>query len=168
MIRELWLLIKMLFASKPSDILKMEHLEIVVMRNFPFSGYRYMMWCGKIVTRSEKKAVIERFMTTAAGKRSEMHEYGHALQAESEHGDNWLRYYINYYWHWLRGNPLVHPGRSAYYTNRYEIEAYGNEHRPEYWVNYNRANLRGKYTIKRRKATYREHRDHWKEYCKSL
>lgn len=168
MIRELWLLIKILFASKPSDILKMKHLEIVVMKNFPFRGYRYMMWCGKIVTRSEKKAVIERFMTTVAGKRSETHEYGHALQAESEHGDNWLRYYINYYWHWLRGNPLVHPGSSAYYTNRYEMEAYGNEHRPEYWVNYNRANLRGKYTIKRRKATYREHRDHWKEYCKSL
>lgn len=168
MIRELWLLVKILFASKPSDILKMEHLEIVVMKNFPFRGYRYMMWCGKIVTRSEKKAVMERFMTTAAGKRSETHEYGHALQAESEHGDNWLRYYINYYWHWLRGNPLVHPARSAYYTNRYEIEAYGNEHRPEYWVNYNRANLRGKYTIKRRKATYREHREHWKEYCKSL
>ena len=58
--------------------------------------------------------------------------------------------------------------QSAYYTNRYEMEAYGNEHRPEYWKNYNRTNLRGKYTIKNRKSTYRTHRDNWKEFCKSL
>lgn len=168
MIKELWTLIKMLFTSKPSDILKMEHLEIIEMKYFPFPGYRYMMWCGKIITRHDKKAVIERFLTTAAGKRSETHEYGHARQAESEHGDNWIRYYLNYSWHWLKGNPFIHPGQSAYYTNRYEMEAYGNEHRPEYWKNYNRIHLRGKYTIKNRKSTYRAHRDRWREYCKSL
>lgn len=168
MIKELWQLIKMLFTSKPSDILKKDHLEIIEMKYFPFPGYRYMMWCGKIITRHEKKAVIERFLTTQAGKRSETHEYGHARQAESEHGDNWIRYYANYSWHWLKGNPFIHPGRSAYYTNRYEIEAYGNEHRPEYWMNYNRKLLRTKYTIKNRKSTYRKHRDNWKEYCKSL
>jgi len=168
MIKELWQLIKMLFTSKPSEILKKDHLDIVVMKHFPFKGYRYMMWCGVIITRSEKKAVIERFLTTQAGKRSETHEYGHARQAESEHGDNWLRYYINYLWHWLKGNPFIHPSRSAYYTSRYEMEAYGNEHRPEYWKNYNRTNLRGKYTIKNRKSTYRKHRDNWKDFCKSL
>lgn len=168
MIKELWTLILLLFTSKPSDILKMEHLEIIEMKYFPFSGYRYMMWCGKIITRHDKKAVIERFLNTEAGKWSETHEYGHARQAESEHGDNWIRYYLNYFWHWLKGNPFIHPGQSAYYTSRYEMEAYGNEHRPEYWKNYNRTNLRGKYTIKNRKSTYRTHRDNWKEFCKSL
>lgn len=166
--KELWVLVRMLFKSKPSEIFKMEHLDIVVMKHFPFRGYRYMMWCGKIITRQEKKAVIERFLNTQNGEWSETHEMIHARQARSEHGDNWLRYYLNYFWHWLKGNPFVHPSQSAYYTNRYEMEAYGNEHQPEYLWYYNRSNLRGKYSIKHRKATYREHRDEWRSYCKTL
>lgn len=170
MFKELWTLIKMLFKSKPSSILGKD-LEVVVMKHFPFAGYRYMSWCGKVITRSEKKDVIERFLTTRAGQVSKTHEYGHAVQAESEHGDNWLRYYLAYFWHWIKHNPIMKPAHACYYISRYETEAYAQEEHPEYWVNYNRKNLRGKYSIKKAKKKYVElggTSKAWKAYVKSL
>lgn len=173
MIKELWILVKMLFASKPSDILKMNTLEVVIMKHFPFKGYRYMCWCGKIVTRAEKKDVIHRFLNTSSGRYSLIHEGGHAMQAESEHGDNWLRYYLNYLWHWLKENPIINPASSAYFTNRYEVEAYAQERNPDYWRNYTRDNLRGKYTLKDGKKLYKEitggkDSAKWKNFVKTL
>lgn len=167
MLSELWLLIKLLFISKPSDV-KSEDLEIIVMKHFPFQGFRYMSWCGKIITRHEKKEVIDRFLNTESGYWSKIHEYGHAVQAISEHGDNWIRFYLSYYWHWLLENPILAPASSAYYTNRYEVEAYAQERNLSYWQNYTRENLRGKYTLRNGKKLYREHRDYWKDYVKTL
>lgn len=167
MLKELWTLIKLLFKSRPSEI-RSDDLEIIVMKNFPFSGYRYMSWCGKIITKEEKEKVIERFLTTEAGKYSKIHEYGHAVQAISEHGDNWIRYYASYYWHWLLENPIISPATSAYYTNRYEVEAYAQERNPDYWKKYTRKNLRGKYTLKNGKKLYREHRKFWRDFVRSL
>lgn len=170
MFKELFILISLLFKSKPSGILGKD-LEIITMKHFPFKGYRYMSWCGKVVTRSEKEGVIKRFLTTRPGKVSQTHEYGHAVQAESEHGDNWFRYYLSYFWNWLMENPFSNPSSSAYFTNRYEVEAYAKEEDANYWANYNRSNLRGKYSIKGAKNLYRKlggTPNAWKSYIKML
>lgn len=171
MLKELWILIRMLFASRPSDILKAETLEIVTMKHFPFTGYRYMSWCGKIITRDEKKEVIDRFLCTLSGMYGIVHEAGHAMQAHSEHGDNWIRYYLSYFWHWLKENPFRKPSKCAYFTNRYEVEAYAQEQNPDYWRNYTRIHLRGKYSLKNGREQYIKVGGtpaKWKAYVKTL
>jgi hypothetical protein len=45
------------------------------------------------------------------------------------------------------------------------MEAYGNEHNPNYKVT---ANSWKKYEIENRKETYKKHRDNWREFCKNL
>ena len=172
MIKELWILVKMMFSSYPSDFVYKD-LEVMTMRHFPFKGSRYMSWCGVIITREEKKAVIERFLTTKAGRRSKNHERGHCVQGISEHGDNWPRYYLNYLWHWLKHCPWVKPGHAAYYVSRYEVECYAKEDDFGYFdlENYTRKNLRGKYSIKNAKKLYKQlggTPTAWKEYVKTL
>lgn len=170
MIKELWVLIKMLFASRPSSILRKD-LELVVMKHFPFDGYRFMSWCGKVILRQERKEVIDRFLQTKAGIVSIQHEYGHAIQAESEHGDNWIRYYLFYFLHWIKHCPWMNPSSACYYLNRYEVEAYAQEGNPKYWDNYNRDNLHGKYSIRNAKKKWKEvggSSAEWKRYIKSL
>ena len=170
MIKEFCTLVKMLFASKPSSIIGKD-LELVVMKHFPFEGYRFMSWCGHVICRKEKYDVIERFLQTSAGRVSIQHEYGHAVQAESEHGDNWTRYYLAYFWHWLKHCPWMAPSSACYYVNRYEVEAYAQEQNPEYWQNYTRKNLRGKYTIPHAKSKYKQlgrKAAAWIQYVKSL
>ena len=172
MIKELWKLIKMLFSTRPSDFIYKD-LEVVTMRHFPFVGYRYMSWCGKVITRTEKEEVIKRFLTTKAGQISKTHEWGHCVQAISEHGDNWVRYYLNYLWHWFKHNPLIKPAHACYYVSRYETEAYAQEGHLEYWSleTYTRKNLRGKYSIKNAKKLYKQlggTSKAWKEYVKKI
>lgn len=172
MIKELWTLINMLFATRPSDYVYKE-LEMVTMKYFPFSGNRYMSWCGKIITRAEKKTVIDRFLTTEAGRRSKNHEGGHVVQAITCNGNNWLRYYLDYFWCWVKHAPWMKPGHAAYYCNRYEVECYAKEDDFEYFnmETYTRDNLRGKYNIKNAKKKYKELGGTpaaWKAYVKSL
>ena len=172
MIKELWKLIKMLLATRPSDFIYKD-MEVEVMKHFPFQGSRYMCWCGKIITRDEKKAVIERFLSTQAGRESQNHEGGHKVQAISEHGDNWLRYYLNYFWHWVKHNPLVNPAHACYYCNRYEVECYAMQHDFTYFDldTYTRKNPRGKYSIKNAKKLYKQlggTSKAWKSYIKTL
>ena len=171
MIKELWILVKMLFTSKPSEMVG-KPLEFVTMKNFPFKKFTFMNWCGKVVLREEKRPLLDRFLKTKAGQDAQTHEQGHGRQAISMHGDNWLSYYLSYFWYWLKENPITNPASSAYYTNRYEVEAYAQEGNPEYWVNYTRDNLRGKYTLKGGKKLYKKiagrNPAKWKEYVKSL
>lgn len=170
MIKELWVLVKMLFASKPSEMVG-KPLELVVMKHFPFRQFTFMNWCGKVILREENRPLLERFLWTPAGMKAQTHERGHGIQAEAMHGDNWFSYYLSYFWYWLLENPISHPASSAYYTNRYEVEAYAQEGHPEYWMNYTRDNLRGKYAIKGGKKIYRElgcKPAKWKEYVKSI
>lgn len=159
-----------MFASKPSSIVG-ESLGLVVMKHFPFKNYRFMSWCGKVILRKEKEELILRFLNTRAGEDSKTHEYGHAIQAESEHGDNWLRYYLSYFWHWLKHCPWMAPSSACYYLNRYEVEAYAQESNPAYWSDYSRENLRGKYSIRKAKKKWKEvggKAKDWKLYVKSL
>ena len=169
MIKELLKLLQLLFKSRPSDVVTMPDLEVIYMKYFPLSGYRYMMWCGKVICRPEEGDVVMRFLSMLAGQRTKTHEFGHVCQAESEHGDNWLRYYASYLWHWIRHNPLA---PSAYYLNRYEVEAYAQDDNPGYWSRYTRENLIGKYNMKNARKIFRQQCncsvDEWKKYIKTL
>lgn len=50
MIKELWTLVKMLFSGKPEYV---TDAELLGMDHFPFKGYSYMMWCGKLIYRND-------------------------------------------------------------------------------------------------------------------
>lgn len=165
-LKELFQLAKMLFKNKPSDMDKVELLE---MKSFPFKGYKYMMWCGKVIYRSDKKDRIESELGTDLFKISMNHETIHLCQAQYK--GTWFKYYISYLWEWIKGNPIVKPYSSAYYTIPYEMEAYGNEDDFSYILNYNGKNLKKYYTIKDRKKSYKEQGGSsykWKEYCKNI
>lgn len=170
MIKEVWLLVKMLFSSRPSDVLT-KQIELKEMKHFPFKGFRFMCWCGCIIFRKEKKDVLERFLKTKEGSISLTHEYGHAIQAISEHGDNWSRYYLAYFWHWIKHCPWISPASACYYLNRYECEAYAQENNPDYWKNYSRKNLRTRYTIEDAKNVWKAlggtSKD-WKNFLKTI
>lgn len=151
MMKELWILVKMLFASKPSYI---DKVEVVDMRHFPFEGYKAMYWCGSIIHRIGASEVDEKTIR---------HETFHLLQAK-EHR-SWIRYYVKYIREWLKGNPFFAPGISAYYTIPFEMEAYANEDNPDYIVT---DKSWKRYSIKNRKRTYKDNRYEWKKYIKSL
>lgn len=151
MLKELWILVKMLFASKPSDI---DKVVVVDMHHFPFEGYKAMYWCGSIIHRIGASEVDDRTIR---------HETIHLLQAK-EYG-SWMKYYWRYLWEWLKGNPFFAPGISAYYTIPFEMEAYANEDNTDYIVT---DNTWKRYRIKHRKRIYKEYRFEWKNYVKSL
>ena len=162
---ELITLIKMLFASKPSDIFK---AELIPMKHFPFKGYRFMMWCGKIIYRADNEEEIKKEMNTDVGKRSIRHETIRVQQALNHAKNSWVRYYWRYFVEWLKGNPIIHPASSAYYTIPFEVEAYALENTEGAELYYDMNLLKEKYTLKNRKQTYRKHRKDWKCYVKTL
>ena len=47
----------MLFAGRPSDIFE---AELMPMKHFPFKGYKYMMWCGRIIYRKENEEKVKK------------------------------------------------------------------------------------------------------------
>lgn len=155
MFKELMQLIKWLFQGKPQDV---KELTIVKMKHFPFSGYSAMSWCGRLVTRKIEKI----------GERTINHETTHLKQAQQY--SCWLMYYLVYLFEWIKGNPLIHPASSAYYTIPFEVEAYANELRNGYNDNYDPTLLKKKYTFKKRKKLYKEkgYSYGWKEYIRSL
>lgn len=57
LIKELWKLMTMLFTSKPKEY---THVEFMEMEKFPVSGYKYMMWCGKMIYNTKNKERIEK------------------------------------------------------------------------------------------------------------
>lgn len=109
--KELWQLIKMLFSSKPGDF---DTPRLLSMKHYPFKGYRFMMWCGRMIYRIENKENIEKYMQTYAGKESMTHETIHLRQAQAV--GSWVKYYWRYFVEWIKGNPICHPASSAYYT----------------------------------------------------
>ena len=70
MLKELCTLIRMLFASKPSDNTE---VKVIHMRHFPFKGYKAMCWCGTI---------IHRIGASEVDGRTIRHETIHLLQAK--------------------------------------------------------------------------------------
>lgn len=161
-IKELFKLIKLLFKDKPQDH---NEVELIAMDHFPFKGYLFMMWCGKMIYRTDNTDKVNFHLTTQKGKESINHETIHLYQAKDR--KTWIKYYLKYAWEWLKGNPITHPSSSAYYTIPYEIEAYANQSNLDYLKTRTKDSV-NKYIIKNRKKTYKEHRENWKEYIKTL
>lgn len=155
MFKELWYLIKLLFSNPAS-----QKVEIVQMKHFPFQGYLAMSWCGKIITRKPEKTKDSVILN---------HERIHLEQAlkllENSKQKTWLKFYWEYIKEWIKGNPLIAPSSSAYYTIPFEMEAYGNEHNFDYKVTENSWRW---YIINNRKDTYKKNRNNWKQFCKNL
>lgn len=152
MFKELWYLIKLLFSPLTDQV------ELVQMKYFPFKGYSAMSWCGKIITR--KPLVSQRIFN---------HERLHLEQAlklvENDKQKTWLKYYWQYLKYWIKGNPIMAPASSAYYTIPFEMEAYGNEDDYSYHPISNSWKL---YELEDRKETYKKYMHNWKQFCKDL
>lgn len=149
MIKELWLLACMLFhRTKDCEV------KVLMFKYFPF-GYPTMMWCGKLIVKHE------RYMNPSTATLR--HETIHLKQAKMY--SHWYKYYLRYVWEWLKGNPIISPVHSAYYTIPFEVEAYANEYKIQY--NPTVETLK-KYTLKNRKKIYKENSNRWKQYCKSI
>ena len=165
MLKELFILIKMLFGKKPCDI---ENVCLMNMKHFPFKGYAYLMWCGKMIYRDDMYDRRQKEWPTDKFKVSKNHEQIHLMQAKM--CGSWVKYYWRYFIEWLKGNPIIAPASSAYYTIPYECEAYANEENMNYCKNYDGSNLQ-KYTFKGRKKLYKKvggtSKD-WKAYVKTL
>ena len=165
MIKELFTLAKMLFQSKPSDMLGKD-LELMFMEHIPFKSFGYMSWCGKVIVRKEYENVVHEYYN----ERIKRHEYGHVMQA-IYHGDNWLEYYLSYSWNWLKHCPWIHPSSAVYFFNKYECECYANDERPKYWKDYDIDNLITKYSIRKPRKIWRElggDVEAWKAYVRTL
>ena len=156
MLKELFELIRLLFSSNPKDI---EEMKVKNMKHIPFKGYKAMAWCGTIIHREGASKVNDITIN---------HETIHLMQAKM--CGSWVKYYWRYFIDWLKGNPLIYPASSAYYTTKYESEAYANEENMNYCKNYDGSNLQ-KYTFKGRKELYKKvggtSKD-WKAYVKTL
>lgn len=165
MLKELWILVKMLFGSSPKDV---DKVVLMGMNHFPFKGYKYLMWCGKMIYRNDMQDVRRKEWITKSYKVSKNHETIHLMQAKV--CGSWMKYYWRYFIEWLKGNPIIHPASSAYYTINYEAEAYANEENMKYCDNYDGSNLQ-KYTFKGRKKLYRSfdcNSRKYKEWLKTL
>ena len=68
---------------------------------------------------------------------------------------------------WMLGFSWRSPKMTAYYTNPYEIEAYANEHNPDYPMIYDPKTL-NRYRIKHRSHTYKAHQNDWHRYILEL
>lgn len=146
-IKELWRLGKMLF-TKPA--LK-DEMEVLRMDHFPFKGYSAMSWCGNCIVRNDYNRPVS--------KTTLKHEQIHLQQGVRE--GSWIKFYLKYVWEWIKGNPIIAPASSAYYTIPYEVEAYANDDNTNYII------LPVKtFKIENRKSTYKKHRDNWKQYLK--
>lgn len=172
MIKELWILIKMLFTSNPSDF-AYKDLEVMPMNHFPFKGKTFMSWCGKMIVREENKDIVDEFLTTQTGKEVRNHEQGHVVQAIFKDDDDWVVYYLDYFWNWIKHCPWMNPSRACYYLNKYEVECFANQHDFGYFdlEKYTTDNLNGKYTIKDAKKLWKQlggTSDIWKRYIRSL
>ena len=171
MFKELLYLIKLLFNSKFED-----KLELVPMNYFPFKGYKYLMWCGKMIYRKDMEDKRKKEWGTSTFKKGYNHETIHLNQAKRS--GSWFKYYWQYFIEWLKGGIIMAPVSAAYYTNPFEMEAYANEDKPEYPEgmiiyedNYSTLEFT-KYIIKNgRKKVYKNAggtlRD-WKEYIKHI
>lgn len=173
MLKEVWKLIKLLFSSNPMDI---SEVELLCMDNIPFKGYKYLMWCGKMIYRNDMIERIQDEWETSSFEVDKNHETIHLNQAKRS--GSWIRYYWQYFKEWLKGGIIIAPASSAYYTNPFEMEAYANEENLEYPEgmilyedNYSTGEF-GKYIIKNgRKKLYKQAGgtvEKWKKYIKTL
>lgn len=161
LVKEIKELVKLLLFSKPYEC---KDVELCSMNYFPFKGYKYMMWCGKMIYRIDSP--ID-FSNNEIFEKNKNHERIHLSQAKFV--GSWLKYYYKYLIEWIKGNPLFPPFVSAYYTIPFEMEAYANEDDYSYYQNYNGEYLHC-YTINDRKKQFKKYNNlyDWKKYLKSI
>ena len=165
MFRELWILIKMLFRTNPCNI---NNVSLMNMKHFPFKGYKYLMWCGKMIYRDDMYDRRQKEWATDLFLVDKNHEQIHLMQAKM--CGSWVKYYWRYFVEWLKGNPILKPASSAYFTIPFECEAYANETNMKYCSPYLGYNLQ-KYTFNNRKKLYKKvggTSKVWKKYIKEL
>jgi hypothetical protein len=92
MIKELWTLAKMLFATKPSEI---EEVKLMGMEHFPSESKDYMPWCGHLIYRKDQLAVRRKEWITKEYKKLKQQE-NIRLDFAKEAGSWW-----KFYWHSL-------------------------------------------------------------------
>lgn len=112
-ISETFQLAKMLFSP-----INTKEVKQLMMTHYPNKGVAYLMWCGKLIYNSKKPGL---------GLVSEVnrnHEMIHLKQAKEK--GSWIWFYICYLYEWLKKNPFKN-GQGAYYTNKFEVEAYSKE-----------------------------------------
>lgn len=110
---------KMLFSP-----IKSTEVEPLAMDHIPFSGYKYLMWCGKVIYRRSRPE----FGTLTDEDKN--HESLHLDQAIDK--GSWVKYYLSYVWNWIKHYPLFTRKNGAYYLNKYEVEAYAKDKDLEY------------------------------------
>lgn len=93
MIKELWILAKMLFATKPSEN---EEVKLMGMQHFPSRDKDYMSWCGHLIYRKDQLAVRRKEWITKEYKERKNHETIHLMQAKM--CGSWTKYYLRYLW----------------------------------------------------------------------
>lgn len=165
MIKELWTLAKMLFASKPSEI---EEMKLMGMNHIPFKGNAYIMWCGKMIYRNDMYDIRRKEWISKEYKVKKTHETIHLMQAKLY--GSWAKYYWRYFCEWLKGGIIMAPVSAAYRTIPFEVEAKANEDNPNYPKNYTGEHL-PKYTFDNRKKLYKKvggTKDKWIAYVKTL
>ena len=152
-LKELFMLIKILFTVKLD---KVDKLEFIKTKYFPPKGFLFCMWCGKLLYREEKDSIInsnESYIKTLLH-----HEQIHLDQAKN--AGSFLKFYLLYFWNWLKNFSFSKKG--AYYTNKYEVEAYANENNLDYVGTGD-----NKYDLKDKRMLYKRHKKNWKVWIKS-
>ena len=92
MIKELWTLAKMLFATKPSEI---EEVKLMGMEHFPSEGKDYMSWCGHLIYRKGQLAVRRKEWITKEYKLRKQIENGKLCMAKES--GSWIKFYWQWY-----------------------------------------------------------------------
>lgn len=54
----------MLFSSKPGDF---DTPKLLPVKHYPFKGYRFIMWCGRMIYRAENKENIDKVYADLCG-----------------------------------------------------------------------------------------------------
>lgn len=159
MMKELWILVRLLFGSRPSDYIGCE-LNMEEWKHFPFDKKKCMTWCGIIIKREDSLPLTD---------ERKNHEKIHIMQAMMC-DDSWVRYYINYFWNWVKHCPWVSPSSACYYLNKYESEAFVHEQDFSYCEGYDGSNL-DKYDIDNAKKKWKElggTKAAWIKYIKNV
>lgn len=109
MIKEIWILARMLFKNNPCDV---SEVKLLGTNHIPFKGYAYIMWCGNMIYRNDMFEKRQKEWMTVKFEIQKRHETIHLLQAKS--CGSWVKYYWKYLCEWIKGNPIMAPASSAY------------------------------------------------------
>ena len=159
-IKETIFIITALFTSRPS---KYDLLELRESKYYPL-GYKAMSWCGRLLYHGT-------FEPWYDDKTTWTHENIHLYQAKT-HFKTWIGYYISYAWSVFVGIFYMWSWDFAYYTCKWETEAYAKDGDQSYLMGYTKSSI-SKYTMKlsERKKLWKsvgKDRRKWKELIKTL